>query len=187
MPTIKTLTVVLVSVAASACQQDVSSAIDKEHKEITALQEKVNALQSDVKTLQVDAQFSRFVQTMDGVAILHPGDGGYSVIKFDLGYMTVALDDVRAFANGSKVTLRFGNPLGADINGLNGKIQCGPTDKDGTPDWDHSTSKEFKEADTVPSASWKKVTIVVDGMPPNKIGFVRISDLTNTGIRLLVR
>jgi hypothetical protein len=95
-----------------------------DEQQVAALQKKTDALQSEVKTLKEslsrlsdDQSVDKFVRDAKSIAYLTPGETGYSVIESDLGRLTVALDNVQPYANGTRITLRFGNLTSATING----------------------------------------------------------------------
>ena len=71
------------------------------------------------------------IEDMERVAYWRPGDNGYVAPRFDLGVITVKLDNVQPYASGSKVTLSFGNLSSAQIDGLKGKLDWEVVDKNG--------------------------------------------------------
>jgi hypothetical protein len=119
----------------------------------------------------------------DGV-YLTPGSAGYSAIRFDLGTMTIAIDDIQPFANGSKVTLRIGNPLTATINGLKAKIEWGEVDEQGLPKDETAKSKDVIFSEELRSGTWTRVYAVLDGVRAEKLGFIRVKDVGHQGIAL---
>jgi Protein of unknown function (DUF3251) len=116
---------------------------------------------------------------------LTPGAEGYSVIQTDLGRLTVSLENIQEYANGSRITLRLGNPLSASINGAKGTIEWGVVDASGTPNNDNAKSKEFSFNQSLRSGAWTNVSIVLDGVPPSALGFVRIKEMGHQGISLM--
>jgi hypothetical protein len=105
-------------------------------------------------------------------------------VQFSLGTLTISLVDVKPYANGSKVTLTFGNPLAATIEGLKAKIEWGSVGVDGMPD---NKKLEIPRRDfqgKVPSWSMTKADVVLEGLPPTTLGFVRVRDVGHQGILL---
>ncbi len=161
--------------------------IASQQRQLTALRQEVDALGSElneVKNNQNSLQLDKMIRDFQNVAYLQPGDTGYSVVPFDLGSLTVQLSDVKPYANGSKIELKFGNPLSSSINGLKATVQWGRVDAKGSPDNKSEKSKDFTFTETLRSGAWTTVSVVLDGVPPNELGFVRISAVSHTGISL---
>jgi len=155
--------------------------------EISPLRQEVDTLKAEVAELkkkQDQYEFERFLKDIDKIAYLRPGDDGYSTVRYDLGVLTVQLADVSEYANGSKVRLRFGNPLATAINGLKAKIEWGYVDENGSPDNTSAKSKDMAFIETLRPGAWTTVSVVLDGIPPAKLGFVRVRNVNHTGIVL---
>jgi hypothetical protein len=98
--------------------------------------------------------------------------------------MTIAIDDIQPFANGSKVALRIGNPLAATINGLKAKVEWGEVDEQGMPKEETSKSKEMVFSEELRSGTWTRVYAVLEGVRAEKLGFIRVKDAGHQGIAL---
>lgn len=163
------------------CDQGTSADTERTVTVVTddagALQEKVDALQQKIETMDL-------LRTMERVAFLKPGDEGYSVVQSDIGVLTVALVDIKPYANGSKVTLNFGNTTAATINGLNAKIDWGSVGEDGTPMNEKAKSREVKFNETLRSGAWTQANVVLEGIPPTELGFIRLREVGHSGIKL---
>lgn len=144
----------------------------------------ITSLSSDVRELNLDKFERELIENFDKVAYLKPGSSGYSTIKSDLGVLTVSLENVRPYANGSQVTLRWGNILNTSIDGLNMNIEYGSIDESGSPDNENAKSREFTMSETLQSGYWNNVNVVLEGVRPENLGFVRIRELHHNGIRL---
>lgn len=166
--------------------------------EIASLKKESVALQADLDSMKTsltnmeqkierDRSLNDFEAHFDSIAYLTPGSDGYSVIKTDLGYFTIQLSNVQAYANGSKVTLKFGNLTSAKINGTKGTVEWGRVAKDGSPDNDNERSKEFRVNEPLRPGAWTDTAIVLETIPPTELGFVRVKDLSHTGIILATR
>lgn len=156
-------------------------------EQIKTMQQEVkvlNAELAELKQKQSSLELDNMFRDFEKIAYLQPGDGGYSPIRFDLGALTVQLADVKPFANSSKVSLKFGNPLSSSINGVKAKIEWGQVDEKGNPINDAAKSKVVTFTETLRSGAWTSVSVVLDGMPPTELGFVRVRDVVHTGISL---
>lgn len=155
-----------------------------EDPRVDNLQKELAALKADVKKLENLRKFDQYFEDSDKIAFLTPGADGYTTLKFDLGVLTVSISDVIEYANGSKVTLQFGNPLSSTINGLNVKIEYGEVDEEGLPMNENQKMKEITFNEPLRSGSWSKVSVVLEGIPSTKLGFVRVREASHTGIVL---
>ena len=151
----------------------------KSDKSGLAMQEKINELADRVNTLETQ----KFWEDIDKVAYLTPADSGYSSIRFDLGTLTVKMKDVQPFANATKVTLVFGNTLGSTITGLKAKVEWGTVDAKGLPE-KQLGSKEITMDKDIQSSSWNNITITLENTEPKNLGFIRVKNVTHTGIKL---
>lgn len=123
------------------------------------------------------------MQNMDRVAYLTPGESGYSVVQSDLGVITVSLKDIQPYANGSKITLRLGNTTSATINGAQATLDWGSADSAGLPAGAEK-SREVTFAESLPAGAWTDCKIVLEGVPPVQLGYVRVREMKHSGIRL---
>jgi hypothetical protein len=151
---------------------------------VAALQEQAEQLQKQLELLQFQVRLQSDSKNWDGVAYLTPGSDGYSVVKMDLGHLTVNLANIAPYANGSKVSLIFGNLTSATIDGLKAKIEWGSVDDKGIPKNQEAKSREIKLAESLYSGAWNKTEVVLEGVPPTALGFVRVRDVSHQGIRL---
>jgi len=158
---------------------------------ITELENRLKSTEAVVKALNIQVDLLKSMRSLDDTiseseksALLTPGSDGYSVIKFDLGSMTIQLVDIIPYANGSKVSLKFGNPLASSIDGLKGTIEWGPVDVKGVPIEEKTKSKLLTTIALLKSGSWTNIDVVLEAVPPHNLGFIRIKNLGHTGIRL---
>lgn len=186
---IATCTLAAALIAISGCNHNAET--EKLSAELAALNLQLSKVQADldlldkkVTSLEQKAEWNQFTQDWDKIAYLTPGNEGYSTIGFDLGVLTVQLEDVKPYASGSKITLRFGNTLSSSINGLKAKIEWGQVDGNGAPDNNSQKMKELTFTQAIRAGAWTPVQIVLDGVPPAQLGFVRVSKVSHTGIRL---
>ena len=178
-----------VLVGCSPAPADTTAANNK----VQALEAQVTSLQAQVQTLQKSFEdekqrqtFATLMGNAEKIAYLTPGTDGYSVIDYDLGTLTVQLADVEPYANGSRVILRFGNTMAAVVNGLKLTVDWGVVTEQG-PDNQHQHSKEITFSEQLRSGAWTSVPVVLDGVQPAQLGFVRVHDVAHSGIVLLTR
>jgi len=141
--------------------------------------EKTQSLEDRVSSLELD----NLIAKLDKYAFLKIGSDGYAPIKFDLGVLTVKIKDVQPYANSSKVQLEIGNPLGATITGLKATIQWGSVNEKGDV-VEELGSKQITVDKNIIAGSWNTVSITLDATDPKKLGFIRVKDVTHTGIML---
>ena len=151
---------------------------------VAALQAQVSSLDPQLAALKRQADLNKMFRDWEGVAYLTPGSTGYAVVGMDLGKLTVSLANVAAYANGSKVTLQFGNLTSATIDGLKATVEWGPTDKDGTPNNVEAKSKEFSPTESLLPGAWNTTEIILEGVPPASLGFVRVREVSHRVLRM---
>lgn len=117
-------------------------------------------------------------------AYMTPGNDGYSIIKSDLTPLTVALADIKPYANGSKVKLTFGNISAARIDGLSARIEWGTVNAQGLPDNENQKQREVTLKESLLPGAWSNSEFVLEGVPPADLGFVRVRNLTHRAISL---
>ena len=130
-----------------------------------------------------DLEIDKWIRSLDRIAYLKIGGDGYSPIAFDLGVLTIKIKDVQPYANASKVQLEIGNPLGATITGLKMTVQWGSTNEKGYV-LEELGSKEVTIDKNIIAGSWNSVNITLDSTDPKKLGFIRVKDISHTGIIL---
>ncbi|MCL6618580.1 MAG: DUF3251 domain-containing protein [Thermomonas hydrothermalis] len=179
------MTILLIAAFSAGCTSTQSSA--SSDSQLIAMKEELRAVKDQLSKLQEKQQqddLNNLVKDLDGIAYLQPGDSGYSVVRYDLGTLTIQIADIAPYANGSKVALKLGNPLYSTVEGLKAKIEWGRVDENGFPDNESVKSKEVTLNESLRPGAWTTVPIFLDGIPPTDLGFVRIRDVSHTGIRL---
>jgi predicted oxidoreductase len=167
---------------------DQNSKIVDENSEIstklTELETKIITLETELNDVKQKIEFQQMLNGWDKEAYLTPGSEGYSLIKSDLGNLTVSIVNVLPYANGSKITLQFGNLTSATIDGLKTKLEWGPVDKDGLPMNEKTKSRDVVFNESLISGSWTNSDVVLEGIPPTDLGFVKLQNVTHRGVRL---
>ena len=163
-----------------------------ERKQVSVLEEKfadltrqLTELKSEVETLRREKSFDELLRNLDSIAYLTPGSDGYSVIQSDLGRMTVSLSNIEPYANGSRVTLQFGNPTSANLNGAKAKLEWGSVDEKGSPRNESARSREITFSQSLRAGAWTNVPVVLEGVQPKELGFVRVREFVHRSISLL--
>ena len=153
---------------------------------LVALELKVSELEKTIADIKALRDFDSLLATGEKVAYMTPGSNGYGVLKMDLGSLTVALANIAPYANGSKITLRFGNLTSATIDGLKAKVEWGSVDSIGNAMNETAKSRNVELTESMLSGAWNTAEIVVEGVPPSALGFVRVRDVSHRAIRLRV-
>jgi hypothetical protein len=162
----------------------VTKKLDDTAKHSQELQQKAVALEARVVALEGSNSFRDLMDEISGVAYLTPGGEGYSIVKVDVGYLTVSLENVQPYANGTRVTLQFGNPTAAMLTGAKATFEWGKANPKGLPDNDAAKSREVTFNESIAAGSWTKVNVVLDGVPASELGFVRVKAVTHSGMSL---
>lgn len=172
----------LFAAALTACNYESSKKED-----VDKLSKRIDSLELVVSEIQTTLKFNNLVRTFDQIAYLTPGSTGYTTVKSDLGTITVSLEDITSYANGSKVELRFGNTTAATINGFSALLEWGSMDANGYPDNTASKNREVNFSQSLKSGAWTKAKVVLEGIPPADLGYIRVKNLNHTGISLQAR
>ena len=97
-------------------------------------------IQAEMESMKVKIVVNRVLEDLEKNVYLTPGSDKYSIVKSDLGILTVSIQNIVPYANGSKVTLQFGNLSSATIDGLKATLEWGAVDEKDVPDNDHAKS-----------------------------------------------
>ncbi|HAE42551.1 MAG TPA: hypothetical protein DCG34_06465 [Clostridiales bacterium] len=186
------LFVIVIALSLSGCEyldllSKNSEQLSRQEEEIQNLKASLSSLQSElstIKTRQLELEWANMYEDFKHIAFLKPGNSGYSTITFPMGVLTVSLDDIKQYANGTKVKLRFGNTLYSSISGVKAKLEWGGIDSDGTVIDDPNNTKDVSFTEDFKPGSWTSVSVVLDNIQPSDLGFVRIKNLTNDSIYL---
>jgi len=184
---------IVLAVATAGCQDagDVPRLRTEIEEMRTAQDAKIDSLYK-----QLEAAETRHSQTSEQVlllmmaaenakqALLTPGDDGFYPVVSDIGLLTVALKDVKPYASGSKITLKIGNPHSATVTSITYVVEWGKATADGLIETSSSKTKEFNSIQPLKAGSWSTNEIVLDGIPPSDLGYVRVSHFQTSGISL---
>jgi Protein of unknown function (DUF3251) len=178
----KFLMMILMMVLLSGCgvQQDLSELKVK----VMVLEIENKSLKGQIDALNADIAMLKIPSAYDGVAYLSSGSSGYQILKTEIGNITVGLENIEPYANGSKVLLKFGNPTAAEIYQLSATIEWGAVDKDGYPDNENMKRKDVEFVESFRSGAWNSAEVILEGVPPSDLGFVRVKDLKHKQIGL---
>jgi hypothetical protein len=157
--------------------QDKFAALEKAQSEMSA---RLATLQTRTAKLETSQSTRDYMDDLKGMAYLTPGGEGYQAIEYTLGTLTVSLEDVRPYANGTRVILNFGNPTAAIVTGVSMDLEWGQRANDAST----TKSRHITLPDDFRAGSWNRVPVVLDGVPPADFGFVRVNNFQNTGIKL---
>ena len=153
--------------------------------ELALMRADIAVLRDSVHEVASDLAVHKVLESWGDFALLYPGDDGYSLLRTDLGALTVSLEDVQPYASGSRITLQFGNLTNATIEGVKATLDWGQALKPRFPDNESMHSKEVSLTEALRPGRWNNVSFVLDGVPPTELGFVRVKNVNHSGIRLL--
>jgi hypothetical protein len=75
--------------------------------------------------------------------------------------------------------------MSASVRGLEATVEWGTVDASGNFDDDNAKSKDISFTETFRSGTWTNTQVVLDGVPPTSLGFVRIRSVNNKAISLM--
>lgn len=145
---------------------------------IKTLEDNYESLKSTVELNELIIQISN-----NNVAFLKPGDSGYSVVNFDLGKLTIAIDNATQYAGGVLVTFKIGNTLSSTITELSADFEYGQLNEKKMPT-ENIMRKKVKFKDELKGGSWNRTTVVLEGIELKDLGYIRVKNLSHSGIKL---
>ncbi len=169
----------IVSVLSVGCSEAGGS-----RAEMSTLQHEVAGLRRQLDSLGFVVTLGELRAHANETVRLTPGSQDYSVLEGDLGQLTVSMKDVKGYANGARVVLQFGNVSSATMNGVEVYLEWGRVDSTGRALTESSRSRDVKLSKSLSAGSWTDVPVILEGVPPTELGFVQLSNLRHTGIRL---
>lgn len=134
-----------------------------------------------------DISINDLIRKFEKTAFLKVGTKEFLPITTDVGVITVNLSDIVPYANGSKVSVVFGNPLAATITNIKFKVDYGSLDKDGSVIAETERSKEISLTVPLKAASWNKTELLLESLPINELGYIRIHNLLVSNISLYAK
>lgn len=148
---------VLAMLALAGCSNRSSTVDDVARLELETLRDKVSELEKRPKVITA--------------AVLSTGDNGsFGFAKTDIGSLAFSLQDVKPFADGSRIKVQIGNPTTARIASLKAKVAYGNDSI--IRELDHTVLSELRPA------SWTTVTIDLAGVKPTELSFVSFDSVS---------
>ena len=165
--------------------QDKVDALDRRISKLEGAQmqlsTRVGVVEGQATKLETSQSLRDMIDQFKGVAYLSPGSEGYEVIEFSLGTLAVSLEDIRPYANGSRVILDFGNPTSAMVTGISMNLEWGKSASDAAT----TKTRQLTLTENLRGGAWTKIPVVLEGVPPTDLGFVRVKDFKNGGVSLM--
>lgn len=154
---------------------------------VDAVVKRIEVLEKTVAEASQQDEWQKVLRGMEGVAYLTPGSQGFAAIKSNLGILTISMENVVAYANGSRITLSVGNPTAASLEGMKAKIEWGKVDNADIAINASVKSKDVQFVESFRPGSWTKTDVILEGIPPADLGFVRVRDIELSSIKLVMR
>lgn len=158
--------------------------VETAEKSLAEVVEQLAKSKEDIDGLKFFLASLEIIKDAEKMAVLTPGDSGYSLFKADIGTLSVKIIDIKPYADGSKVAIQIGNLSAATINGLKADVDWGPASEDGGPDNKKAKTKLIQFAQSIKSGSWSTQIMTLPSVAPENLGFIRLRNATHTGIGL---
>ncbi len=155
-----------------------------DNNSLVNIENELEGLKTRITDLELHKDFDEIIKNADSIVYLTIGAKGYYPIKTSIGFITVSIEDIKPFAAGSKLVLDFGNPSSAGID-FKFKIDYGLLDAKSLPDKKFEKTKDVDVPTRLKAGHWNKVEIILDELPNNKLGYIRIHDLETKAIFML--
>lgn len=166
-----------ISAALAGCkQQDLGSV----HNAIDSLERRASNLESENVLLNRRLAGIESQQGSRGSVSLDPAAStGYGVMETTHGLLVVSLDDLASRADGSRVSLRFGNLTAATFSGGTIRITYGPRfkpEEESASSWlDKLRVQEMAIVDGIPAGAWTLLSAPLPGIKPDSIGHIEVT------------
>lgn len=131
-------------------------------------------LDKRLRNLEIDDLYKNF----DTIAYISVSEKKFATIKSSIGTIAFLVDDIKPYANGSNLKLIIGNPLYATLSDVKFKIDYGQLDDKNTPINESQKTKEVSLLKPLKQGRWNKEEIILGGVKPENLGFVRIHDFS---------
>jgi hypothetical protein len=183
------LMILFCSVLVGCQEQDVAAVVDAQKKslesqkkvdaQIAAMKSQLDDLQKAVTVLRLDLNSTK---SRYESALLDISSKGYERVDTTSGFFLVSLKEVKAYANGFKLTLQIGNPSSATYSGFSINAKWGKSfDKvNDYAAWEksqHENKVTFTEK-LLPS-SWNTVDLVLAPAQKEDLEYIEVSLETN--------
>lgn len=125
---------------------------------LESLQKRLEYAESQTFELRLKADATKFLELDLGQP------DGYGRIDTNVGYFLIAVDDVKPYLDGQKITLRIGNPSQATYQGFVLKLAWGPR-WDGRVNYDKWAeslkNRDLRFTDTLLPGAWNRVVVTL--------------------------
>jgi hypothetical protein len=129
------------------------------------------------------AETLRTIGDDEDVAYLQTTAREFQIVKGELGYLTVNIEDISPYANGSRVVLKLGNPSSATLRELSATLEWGRIDAQGSPSG-RVYSKQQSFPDPLAGGTWRQYVVTLADVPPQELGYIRVKDVDLKSISL---
>lgn len=121
------------------------------------------------------------VRKLKGASVhLARGAEGYQVIRHDLGSASIRLKKIKPHTKGAAITLEIGNLTSVALSGATLKI--GYQDPTNAA---FGLSTDYDVQQTLDAGKATKVTLILEGVNPSTIDYIRVSAFQPKGMHLI--
>jgi hypothetical protein len=137
-------------------------------------------LDNRLRNLEIEDLYKNF----ETIAYLPVSEKKFATIKSSIGTVVFLIDDIKPYANGSNLKLIIGNPLYASLSDVKFKIDYGELDKENMPIDESQKTKDVSLLKPLKQGRWNKEEVILGGILPEKLGYIRIHDFDFRSITL---
>lgn len=102
----------------------------------------------------------------------------FTTVPTSYGPMTASIDDVAAYANGSRVTLSIGNLSAATMRNCKVLVDWGASDGEGNPIRSPTRISYLNLEGDLPRGAFTEKRINLANVPPAQLGWVHVADIS---------
>jgi hypothetical protein len=160
------------SVSACSADPDVAARSSEALESAKEAGSRIDALEARLKSLEDKEVSSALLKISD--------NRQFSIVRTDLGPLTVSLEKIEPLASGSRIFIQIGNSTSAKITKYKMSGEYGNMTKNEMRPFSYDSTSSIEKG------SWKTVAVPVDGLTPAMIEHVYIGNISIEGIRLLL-
>ncbi len=153
-----------------------------EDKDNSNIEQKITLEQLDKRLRELE--LSDIYKDFDKIAFIPLSEKKFQIINSSIGAVAFLVEDVKPYANGVSLKIVIGNPINTTISDVKFKIDFGQLSEKNIPIAELEKTKDIVLINSLKKGSWNKEEIILPGIQPEKLGYIRIHDFSFGAISL---
>lgn len=153
-----------------------SKSKEQEGKVNSNTEQKITIEQLDKRLRELE--LTDIYKDFDKIAFITLSEKKFQTINSSIGAIAFLVEDVKPYANGASIKILIGNPINATLSDVKFKIDFGQLDEKNIPIADNERTKDVILINSLKKGSWNKEEIILGGIQPENLGYIRIHDFS---------